>query len=216
MQSRRWIHLSYRAINIAVYSLGYAFFRVSFLILFRMRVQGSHQVPKSGAFILASNHSSFLDPPIAGVSCGRELHYLARSSLMRNPLARSLFRLWNCTPIDRDKPSPAQLRRIVNLLREGKPLLVFPEGTRSGDGQLQQPKVGLGFIAHKAQVPVIPVYIEGTHKILPKGAWMVRPRKLVVKIGRPVDLAGLYEKKGSNAVYQEISDTVMDAIKHLL
>jgi 1-acyl-sn-glycerol-3-phosphate acyltransferase len=205
----------YRLINIIVYRMGYFSFKFIYKVFFRMEVYGRENIPSEGACILASNHSSFLDPPIVGTSHSREMYYFARSSLMRHRSAKILFQLWNCIPVDRDNPSPGTLKQAIHTLKENKALLLFPEGTRSLDGKLQEGKMGIGFIAHKAKVPIIPVYIDGSYEILPKGSKRPRFTKLRVRIGKPLGFQDLYQKKGNDIVYQAISNGVMNVISAL-
>lgn len=134
---------------------------------------------------------------------------------MRHPLANLLFKLWNCIPVDRDEPTPGSLKQAIRLLKGGQALILFPEGTRSLDGELQEAKMGVGFIAHKSQAPVVPIYIQGAHQILPKGSKWPRFKKLRVMIGTRLDFQELYQKKGSEEIYQTISNQVMDSIKNL-
>jgi len=205
----------FRLINILVYRWGYYSFKIIYKVFFRMRVTGWRNVPRTGACILAANHASFLDPPIVGTAAVRALHYFTRSSLMHHPLANALFHLWNCIPVDRDHPSPGTLKKAIQILKEGHALVLFPEGTRSIDGTLQSGKMGIGFIAHKSQAPIVPVYIDGAFDILPKKARWPRFRKLRVSIGPPVVLNDLYARKGCEAAYQAISDRVMDLLRDL-
>lgn len=201
--------------NIIVYRWTYFSFKLIYKLFFRMKVYGSENVPSQGACILASNHSSFLDPPIVGTSNFRELYYFARSSLMGSHFTDILFQLLNCIPVDRANPSPGTLKKAIGVLKENKALLLFPEGTRSLDGTFQKGKMGIGFIAHKAKCPIVPVYIDGSYNILPKGSKWPKFTKLRVQIGKPFHLYDLYQKKGSEEVYQTISDQVMDTIRDL-
>jgi 1-acyl-sn-glycerol-3-phosphate acyltransferase len=212
---RKILNGTNRLANIIVYRWGYFSFLLIYKLFFRMKVYGSENIPSKGACIIASNHQSFLDPPIVGTSNFRELYYFARSSLMRTAFTNILFRLWNCIPVDRDNPSPGTLKKAIQVLKQEKALLLFPEGTRSLDGTLQQGKMGIGFIAHKVKCPIVPVYIDGSYNILPKGSKWPKFTKLKVQIGKSFSLEELYQKKGSEEVYQSISDQVMDTIRDL-
>ncbi|MBI1869875.1 MAG: 1-acyl-sn-glycerol-3-phosphate acyltransferase [Chlamydiae bacterium] len=205
----------YQWIHIAFYESTYWGFRCFFKIFFRHQVWGRENVPLDGACILASNHTSFGDPPIVGISHSREMYYFARSTLMKNPFSKLLFQLWNCIPVDRKEPAPGSLKKALKVLKEGYPLLLFPEGTRSLDGKLQPGKMGIGFIAHKTKAPVIPFYIDGAYDILPKGTHWPRFKKLKVFIGKSLAFPDLYSQRGSEEIYQRISDEVMEAIKQL-
>ncbi len=137
----------------------------------RLEVRGAVHVPRSGAFILASNHCSYADPPILASACPdyRQINFLARNTLFTGTWGK-LLRGMKALPLDRDGDSDlATFRVVLKLLKEGEPLLIFPEGTRSHDGCLQPPKRGVGMIACKAQVPVVPVRVFGTFEMWPRG-----------------------------------------------
>lgn len=106
-----------------------------FRIFHRMEVKGLHNIPSAGAFILASNHTSYFDPPALGCKLPRNLHYFARDSLFIWPLGL-LIRNLNSIPVNRSQLDIATLKRVLKVLKSGDPLLVFPEGTRSPDGKL--------------------------------------------------------------------------------
>jgi 1-acyl-sn-glycerol-3-phosphate acyltransferase len=110
---------------------------------------------------------------------------MARDTLFRNPIAGWTLRSWNCVPINRDRGDIGALRTMLRLLGEGKAVLMFPEGTRSPDGTLQEARAGIGMVVAKANVPVVPLRIFGTDRALPRGASLPRPAKVSVKFGEP-------------------------------
>jgi 1-acyl-sn-glycerol-3-phosphate acyltransferase len=160
-------------------------FRCYFRLYHRGRVFNADRLPKTGGVILAGNHVSFLDPPFFGLACRREAFYMARDTLFRNPVAGWILRSWNCVPINRDRGDIGAMRTLLRLLGEGKAVLMFPEGTRSPDGNLQSARAGIGMIVARAGVPILPVRIFGTDKALPRGASFPRPAKVVIKFGEP-------------------------------
>ena len=195
-------------------------FRVYFHLYHRGRVYNAERLPDNGAFILAGNHVSFLDPPFFGLACQREAFYLARDTLFRNPLAGWILRSWNCVPISRERGDIGATRTAWRLLEEGKALLMFPEGTRSPNGQLQQPRAGVGMIAARAKVPIVPMRIFGTDRALPKGASLPRPARVEIKFGEPFTYplpADFEQKRGDalKAVYLEIGQEMMRRIAAL-
>lgn len=133
----------------------------------RLKVQVKGKIPK-GAALIAANHTSFLDPPIVAVSFPEEIHFLARKSLFDNPLFGSLIRNLNAHPISGDGKDMAVFRAVSEILYNGQKVLLFPEGKRSFDGQLQQLKQGVALMAHKNNVPIIPCWIEGALKTWPR------------------------------------------------
>jgi 1-acyl-sn-glycerol-3-phosphate acyltransferase len=179
------------------------------------KVEGLEHVPKDGAFLLASNHLSFLDPPALGCLMPRNLHYFARDSLFTGPLGL-LIRSLNSIPVNRSQLDLATLRRVLKVLAEGHPLLVFPEGTRSEDGELGAGKKGVGMLVAKSQVPVLPARIFGSYEIMGKGKSLPRlGRKLRVRYGSLLDLEAIDPGGKGGDRYDRISQSVMTAISEI-
>ena len=191
--------------------LSYTYFRY----FHRFEVTGAKNVPDKGGFILACNHLSYIDPPAVGCRIRRNLHYFARDSLFFWPLGLLITKL-NSIPVNRDQLDLGTLRRVLRVLKNGDPVLVFPEGTRSPDGTLQKSQKGLGLLAQKSGVPVLPARLYGSHEILGKGKIILRfGRKLYLNIGNIMSSERLlYDSKDSDR-YQKISDEVMGEIKAL-
>jgi 1-acyl-sn-glycerol-3-phosphate acyltransferase len=179
-----------------------------FKAIFSMKVCGRKYIPKEGGFILASNHVSYLDPIALGVACPRKLNYMARHDLFSNRLfARLLFSI--CTfPVKRDSADLSALREAMQRISSGKALVIFPEGSRRFDGTSCEPHPGIGFLASKLNVPVIPAFIKGTDRALPRGARYIRPTKISVYFGKEI----LIERR---MPYQAVANLIMDNIRHL-
>ncbi|MGA2604241.1 MAG: lysophospholipid acyltransferase family protein [Verrucomicrobiia bacterium] len=197
-----------------------AWFRLYFYLYHRGRVYNAERLPDTGAFILAGNHVSFLDPPFFGMACRREAFYMARDTLFRNPLANWILRSWHCVPISRERGDIGAMRTVLRMLGEGKAVLMFPEGTRSEDGELQEPRAGIGMIVARANVPIVPMRIFGTERALPKGASLPRPARVEIKFGEPFTypLPADFEKmrgEAVKAVYLEIGREIMKRIAAL-
>ena len=126
----------------------------------RFEVNGTENVPQKGGFILACNHLSYIDPPAVGCKIPRNLHYFARDSLFFWPLGLLISNL-NSITVNRKQLDLGTLRRVLLVLKNGKPVLLFPEGTRSPDGTLQKSQKGLGLLVHKSGVPVLPARLHG-------------------------------------------------------
>ena len=141
------------------YRLGWTFFRLMYATYFRWRVFNPERVPQTGAVILASNHASFLDPPLVGSGLKRGINYLARESLFRFPGIGALLRSWNAVPVDRDGGGAAGLKAILDRLLAGGGIILFPEGTRTRDGKLQPARSGIGLMVIKSAAPVVPVRV---------------------------------------------------------
>ncbi len=185
-------------------------------ILFGFKVIGKENIPKKGPFIMASNHVSIADPAVVGVACHTaQLTFMAKKELFDIPVFGLWFRAVGCIPTERDFRNFGPVKKAVKRLKAGGVLGIFPEGTRSVDGQLKKLEPGIGLIALKSGAPIVPVYISGTQKALPKGKKFLRPCKVTAKIGKIVDISestGLSEKR---KIYESIGEKVMDAILSL-
>jgi 1-acyl-sn-glycerol-3-phosphate acyltransferase len=185
--------------------------RVILRLCFRQRAVGVERVPAAGPVLLAANHVSFLDPPAIGAPVGRPLHYLAKAELFGVPLVGGLIRRLNAHPVAREGADAAALRLALSLLRDGHALLVFPEGTRGAEGVLRPGRAGVGMLAALAGAPVVPVFVEGTGRALPRGAAFPRPARITVAYGAPL----YFERQRGKERYQAISDAIMAAIARL-
>ena len=166
---------------------------------------------ETGPAILAMNHQSFLDPPLAGISCKRELHTLARRSLFNWPIAGKLMPKVNVTPIDREGGDPAALKLLIRVVKQGGATLLFPEGTRTHDGALQPAKSGVGLIIAKTHAPVVPMRIFGAFEALPRSGKEFHAVPIVVGIGEPLYFSEA-DLAGGREIYQRLSNRVMEAI----
>jgi 1-acyl-sn-glycerol-3-phosphate acyltransferase len=203
------------------YRIGWSVFRAMFATYFRWRILGAENVPLTGGVILASNHASFLDPPLVGSALPRDINYLARESLFRFPGVGAVLRSWNSVPVDRDGGGAAGLRAILERLLAGGAIILFPEGTRTKDGNLQKARLGIGLTVIKSNAPVVPVRVFGTFEAYGRNHKFPRPKRIAVKYGKPM----LFEKLRAEAkdcskprlkeIYQEIADEIMAAIAKL-
>jgi 1-acyl-sn-glycerol-3-phosphate acyltransferase len=204
-----------------VYYLGWSFFRLAFRFYFGWRVEHPQRVPLSGPVILASNHASFLDPPLVGAGIKRGVNYLARKSLFRFPGIGWLLRKWQSVPVDRDGGGAGGLKAILDRLQSGGAILLFPEGTRTLDGKLQPARSGIGLTVIKSNAPVIPVRVLGTYDAYGKRHTIPRPKRVAVIYGPPLNFEGLRaeakvcSKERLKQIYQEVADQIMRAIQEL-
>jgi len=156
------------------------------LLLFRYRVWGRGKVPGRGGALLVSNHQSFFDPVLVAVGLPRQVHYLARESLFRYAPFRWLIRSLNAFPVRREGVDLGALRKAVAWLERGELVLVFPEGTRTADGGIRPLRRGVGLLARQAEVPVVPVVIDGAFEAWPRHRLWPRPGRVGVIFGEPV------------------------------
>lgn len=188
---------------------------------FRWRVYNPERVPQTGPVILASNHSSFLDPPLVGSGLHRPINYLARESLFRFFGIGALLRSWNAVPVDRDGGGARGLKNILDRLLDGAGIILFPEGTRSQDGKLQPARSGIGLTVIKSQAPVVPVRVFGTYEAWGRDKKFPHPKSVAVKYGQPMQFEKLRaeaktcDKARLKEIYQEIADEIMAEIGKL-
>ncbi|MGA3265370.1 MAG: lysophospholipid acyltransferase family protein [Verrucomicrobiota bacterium] len=203
------------------YRLGWMFFRTVYATYFRWRVFNPERVPLTGPVILASNHASFLDPPLVGAGLKRGINYLARESLFRFPGIGALLRSWSSVPVDREGGGAAGLKAILDRLLAGGGIILFPEGTRTRDGQLQPARSGIGLVVIKSNAPVVPVRVFGTYQAYGRHVKFPRPHRIMVKYGQPMQFEALRaeakncSKPRLKEIYQEIADEIMAAIAKL-
>jgi 1-acyl-sn-glycerol-3-phosphate acyltransferase len=203
------------------YRIAWHLFRATYATYFRWRVFGAENVPPSGGVILASNHASFLDPPLVGSGLQRDINYLARESLFRYPGIGALLRSWNAVPVDRDGGGAKGLKKILDRLLAGGGIILFPEGTRTKDGQLQPARSGIGLTVIKSAAPVVPVRVFGTFEAYGRHVPIPLPHRIVVKYGKPLIFEKLRaeaktcDKPRLKVIYQEIADEIMAAIAKL-
>jgi 1-acyl-sn-glycerol-3-phosphate acyltransferase len=203
------------------YFIGWSLFRLLYATYFRWRVCNPERVPPAGPVILASNHASFLDPPLVGAGLQRDIHYLARESLFRFPGIGALLRSCQAVPVDRDGGGARGLKAILDRLRAGGAIILFPEGTRTTDGRLQPARSGIGLTVIKSTAPVIPVRVFGTYEAYGRHRIIPRPHRVTVKYGRPMDFARLRaeartcDKPRLRQIYQEVADAIMQEIARL-
>jgi 1-acyl-sn-glycerol-3-phosphate acyltransferase len=155
-------------------------------LLFRLDAVGAEQVPRTGAALIVSNHSSVLDPPVVGAVLPRPLSFLAKAELFAIPLFGRLIRALNARPVRRGAADPAALRTALKVLEEGGALLMFPEATRGQEGELREPRPGAGMLAMMSGATVVPTYLSGTGHAWPRGQRFPRPAKVRVHFGKPM------------------------------
>lgn len=195
------------------YWMVYWLARIFFKLFFRLQIYGlDHFYPGPG--MIAANHSSYFDPPVLSISCPEEVHFLAKESLFNFPILGRLIRILNSHAISRSATDARTFRDLLRLIAEGKKVLVFPEGTRSSDGQLQPLERGLAFIAQKARCPIFPAYIQGTFE-----AWPITRKfpklfgKISVVFGTAIDwneFEGLDKKKAEQRLTEKTAASIRE------
>jgi 1-acyl-sn-glycerol-3-phosphate acyltransferase len=189
--------------------------RILLKLLFRIDVKGVEHIPSEGAFLIAPNHISFLDPVVVGAFVPRNLHYMSRENLFDIFFLGWLLRICQAFPLRRDRPHPQAMKKAISILKEGEGLLIFPEGTRSITGKLKEGNPGLGMLACASGAPVIPAKVSGAEKALPMDARWIRLEKIHVRFGKPVFPDEVVSNRDKRIFYQKLTDEVIQRIGDL-
>ncbi len=177
---------------------------------------GLENIPKSGAFIIASNHASFLDPPLVGHRVPRQIYYFARRTLMKNALVSLMLPHLNTILVDRDSADIGALKKVFSVLKKGHGLLFFPEGTRTKDGNLQIFKEGVGMVACRSQATVIPTKLFGTYKTFSRYHSVPDfDSRLKVVYGKPIPYDEYEPGKNTENRYAMASNIIYQKVKEI-
>lgn len=199
-----------------LYAIGKALSRFICRVFGRWTVIGRHNIPRRGGVLICANHVSYIDPPALGAAATRQVHFMAKEELFQTPVLGYLIARVGAFPVKQKTADRAALRRAMELLKAGRVVAVFPEGTRNPDpSRLLPAELGVGMIALRAKVPVIPAALVNTDKLLPIGAKFFRLSRVKVVFGEPVALEDLYDDTGHEA-FEEVGRRVMSAIGSLL
>ena len=183
-----------------------------FTFWIRFRAKGFENLPPGGALLLI-NHQSFIDPLLVGVALTRPVSFLARDNLFRVPIIGWILKNTYVMPIRRESAGTESIRESVRRLQRGFYVGVFPEGTRTNDGELGPLKPGFQLICKRAGVPIVPVGIAGAFAALPRGSWWLRPVPVRVVYGEPlsVEQVAYLCERGREAELLETVRSGMDA-----
>ncbi|MCK6257533.1 1-acyl-sn-glycerol-3-phosphate acyltransferase [Fictibacillus sp. WQ 8-8] len=176
--------------------------------MYKIDIQGLENVPADGGILLCSNHINNFDPPLVGVAAPRDVHFMAKAELFSMPVLKTILPKINAFPVKRGMSDKQALRNGLSILKEGKVLGLFPEGTRSKTGQLGQGLAGAGFFALKSEAAVVPCAIKGEYK---------RGKKITIIFGKPIDFTEMREQKASakdatNLIMLNIEKLLMDSV----
>jgi 1-acyl-sn-glycerol-3-phosphate acyltransferase len=177
------------------YSLLWLIGLIIFKLLFDLRREGKERIFPKRAMIIAANHRSYLDPIVLALLVPRRMNFMAKEELFRSPIFGYLITKLGAFPLKRGKLDRAAYKKALQVLKEGKILILFPEGTRSRSGRLGKLREGPVRMALYSQVPLIPVVIKGTEKVLPPGAKFIRRGKIKIKVGEPLFFSQFFQKK---------------------
>jgi 1-acyl-sn-glycerol-3-phosphate acyltransferase len=181
-------------------------------LLLGFRMLHRERMINAGPAILASNHQSYLDPPLVGNASDRPIYFLARKTLLDVPLLKWILPKLNVIPVDQEGNDRSALKAIIRVLRAGEAVLVFPEGARTPDGTLQPALPGLGFVIAKTLAPVVPMRIFGAFEALPRGTSRLRLHPITIVVGQPIHWTKSDLEPAGKDLYERLSKRVMDAI----
>jgi len=194
------------------YRFGYKLSWLLARLLFSFQVVGRDRIPNEGGCILAMNHESYLDPPLAGICCRRPIHYLARKTLLHWPILGPIFPKVNVVPVDQDRADMSALKTVIKLVKAGECAIVFPEGSRTLDGKMLPALPGLGLVIAKTLAPVVPMRIFGAHEAMPRGGGGLRLVPIRIVIGEPFVFTEADMDGSGRDLYQRLSERVMERI----
>ena len=181
--------------------------------LFGVDSEGIDNIPKEGGCLIASNHVSLFDPPLVSIAINfRQVHFVAKKDLFMIPILGKILAGCGCVWVDRSSKDGSSVNQAIDLLKSGRVVGIFPEGTRSKDGKLQRGKLGVSVMALKSGVPIVPACVFNTYEIghnhgIPCG------RRLGIRFGQPIPVA-LNEHPDPKAM-KEVCNQVMEAIAQL-
>ena len=194
------------------YWLGYHLSRLLAQLFFGFRIINRERVIQTGPVILAMNHQSFFDPPLAGNACDRPIFFLAKKSLMNVPVLGWLLPKLNVIPVNLEGGDVSALKALIRILSARECALVFPEGSRTPDGNLQPAAPGLGLLIAKTRAPVVPMRIFGAFDAWPIHGKIHLWRKITIVVGEPISWIVLESVTGDSEV---LSFDPFDSFAHI-
>jgi len=178
-------------------------------VYFSPRYSGVENIPTTGAVLMASNHQSHLDPPLVGSGCPRMMNYIARDTLFRFKPFGWLIHSYNAIPIDRDGAGISGIKETLKRLKRGQIVLVFPEGTRTRDGNVGKFRPGFSTLAVRTGAAIVPAAIEGAYAAWPRWRKLPRPGTILIRFGQPLgpeEIAGRPERELVAVVEQRVRE----------
>lgn len=181
----------------------------------RTKIVGKHNIPKQGAFVLAPIHRSNIDTPLAAAVSSRRLRFMGKDSLWKIAPIGWLLSALGAFPVTRGTADREALKRCIAVLEMGEPLVLFPEGTRQSGPVVMPLFDGAAYVAVKAGVPIIPLGIGGSEKVMPKGKKMIYPKKCVLVIGEPINAPIDESGRVPRSAVKELTEQLTTEIQRL-
>ena len=200
-----------------LYVIGHALARGFFRGAFDITVINREKLIEDGPAVLVCNHQSFLDPPLIGALYSNPIHFLARKSLTKSAFLRWAFPRINVITVDQARPDPAAIMRFIREVRAGKRVLIFPEGSRTPDGEIKDAMPGIGLILSRLghDIPVQPLRIEGAYDCLPIHSSKLRFRPITISVGDPLPLTAQDLAAKGREAQRALGAKIMDGIRAL-
>jgi 1-acyl-sn-glycerol-3-phosphate acyltransferase len=180
----------------------------------RLTREGLENLPRSGPAIVVANHASYADPVILGSAFPRPVHFIVLQSMFDLLVLRWFYWGMGTIPVGLEGQDSSGIKRALRVLSQGRVLGIFPEGTRSADGRIGEPRPGVAMIAALSHAPVIPAYLSGAHTVLPVGGRFPRPGRVHVRFGPPLRFGGRKRRPEREALI-EFSKSMLDAVRRL-
>lgn len=194
----------YKIVRVIAKSVVFAYCK----IVYRVKIVGRENIPKTGPVIFCGNHKTFLDPPLLEVTCKRDdTRFIAKEELAKNPFLAFLGRAFNVILVKRNDKDFGPMKESLKTLKDGKCIAIFPEGTRNGIKKGIKPKTGVAYFALNSKATVIPVGIKGGEKVF---------QKTVITYGKPLDLEEYKKNKKDKEVAVEVTNKIMEKIIELV
>lgn len=177
-------------------------------LLLKARVFGTRNVPREGGVLLVCNHQSFMDPVLVTMALPREGNYMARDSLFRNRFFRLLIESLNAFPVRRNTADLGAVKEAMRRLKQGRVVVLYPEGTRTEDGRIGPMLPGLGAIAKKAGTPIVPTLIDGVFQAWPRDRKWPGVGDVIIEYGRPI-LPHEYAHLTADELMEQVRERLM-------
>ncbi|MCL5773900.1 MAG: 1-acyl-sn-glycerol-3-phosphate acyltransferase [Firmicutes bacterium] len=183
-------------------------------IFWRLEVEGAENLPQEGGVLIASNHSSYLDPPVMGASFERQVHFMAKKELFKVPVLGFCISRMGNFPVARGTADRSAIRKAIEYLSSGEVVGIFPQGTRSKSGTMKDAEIGAAMLAAKAGVPILPMGIRGNIGVFQMKGIIPKFSKIKVKIGKPIEVS--LQPRADREQLKTILDKVMEEIRKLV
>jgi 1-acyl-sn-glycerol-3-phosphate acyltransferase len=178
--------------------------------MFDLKAYGLENVPKTGGALMVANHASYLDPALVGVRIYRPLSFMAKSELFDIPVFGWIIRHCNAFPVQQGKGDRAAIEQTIKTLKSGHMLNLFPEGSRTADGQLQKIQKGVSLIAKRAGVPIVPAVLIGSFQAWPRGRAMFQTHPVRVLYGPPIDVSKMKAEEITQLIDRRFKELMAD------